>query len=95
MSTYTIEPEQFGLQKGDVSSLAVDGAEQSLAVINDVLANKPGAARDIALLNAGAAIYTSGVADSLESGINKAKEVIENGAAKAKFAELVQFSESL
>jgi len=95
IKTYSIEPEQFGLQKGDVASLAVDGAEQSLAVINSILDNQPGAARDIVLLNSGAAIYTSGIADSLEAGINKAKEVIENGSAKAKFAELIKFSQSL
>jgi len=94
VSTYRIEPEQFGLQKGDVASLAVDGAEQSLAVINRVLDNQPGAARDIVLLNAGAAIYTSGIAESLEAGINKAKEVIESGAAKAKFAHLIKYSQS-
>jgi len=94
ISTYRIEPEQFGLQKGDVTSLAVDGAEQSLAVINRVLDNQPGAARDIVLLNAGAAIYTAGIAESLEAGISKAKEVIENGAAKAKFANLITYSQS-
>ncbi len=94
ITNYRVEPEQFGLQKGDVASLAVDGAEQSLAVINDILDNQPGAARDIVLLNAGAAIYTSGIAESLDAGINKAKEVIENGAAKAKFASLVKYSQS-
>ena len=94
VKTYTIEPEDFGMQKGRLSDLAVDGAEQSLAKINEVLANKPGAALDIVLLNAGAAIYAAGLVDSLADGINKAKAVIANGDAKAKLEELIKYSQS-
>jgi len=95
VSTYYISPKDFGLRKSALASLAVDGASQSLAVINDVLANKAGAALDIVLLNAGAAIYVSGLATSLAEGVKIAKTVIANGDAKAKLDQLVRFSNSL
>ncbi|MDH3325508.1 MAG: anthranilate phosphoribosyltransferase [Gammaproteobacteria bacterium] len=95
VKTFTIEPEDFGLQKGSLAELAVDGAEQSLAMINNVLNNKAGAALDIVLLNSGAAIYTSGLVRSLAEGVEKAKEVIADGSAKAKFEQLIQFSQNI
>lgn len=57
-------------------------------MILNVLGGMQGAARDIVLLNAGAAIYVSGVAGSLQSGINLAAQVIDNGAAMAKLQAL-------
>ena len=94
VKTYTIEPEDFGMQKGRLGDLAVDGAEQSLAKINEVLANKPGAALDIVLLNAGAAIYVAGLANTLADGVSKAREVIASGDAKAKLEQLIKYSQS-
>ena len=93
--SYTINPEDFGMQKGDLAELAVDGAQQSLQMIDGVLSNKAGPALDIVLLNSGAAIYTSGLVGSLADGIEKAKEVIANGAAKAKLAQLVEYSKDV
>ena len=92
VSTYTISPEQFGMQQGDVASLAVGDAEQSLAMIKNVFNNQEGPARDIVLLNAGAAIYAAGLADSIENGIKAAKEVIANGEAAKKLDALVEVS---
>jgi anthranilate phosphoribosyltransferase len=94
VSLYSIEPEQFGLAKADVAALVVDTVETSLAMVKSVLDNQAGPARDIVVLNAGAAIYTSGLADSLEAGIRQADEVIASGAARAKLDELVQLSAS-
>ncbi|MDH5408882.1 MAG: anthranilate phosphoribosyltransferase [Gammaproteobacteria bacterium] len=95
VSTYQITPEQFGLKTSDIKTLAVDGAEQSLAVVKDVLSGKSGPARDIVALNAGAAIYAADLADSLETGIAKAQQVIDSGAAMAKLEALVELSNSL
>jgi len=95
ITTYTITPEQFGLERGKLEDLQVDGAEQSLAVIKSVFANTPGAARDIVIMNAGAAIYAADLVESLEDGINKAKEIIASGAAQTKLDELVSLSASL
>jgi len=94
IETYTITPEQFGFVSTDISTLAVNSAEESLAVINNVLDNTAGAARDIVVLNSGAAIYAANLVDSLEEGIKKADEVITSGEAKQKLISLVELSNS-
>lgn len=92
VTSYQITPEQFGFTKTNISELAVSGAEESLAVIEKVLSNEAGPAKDIVKFNSGAAIYVAGLASSLEEGIKKAEEVIASGAAKAKLDELVKLS---
>lgn len=94
ISVYTIDPQQFGMSKADVSTLTVDDAQQSLSMIKKVFDNTPGAAMDIVALNAGAAIYVAGIADSMEAGVNAAKEVIANGSARDKLTALVELSRS-
>jgi len=95
ITTYTITPEQFGLGRGKLEDLQVDGAVQSLNVIKSVFANTPGAARDIVIMNAGAAIYAADLVDSLEAGVTKAADIIASGAAQIKLDELVSLSASL
>ena len=92
---YVIEPEQFGLTRGDVTALGVTDADQSLAIIRGVFEGTPGPARDIVLLNAGAAIYAADLADSLEAGVKRAAEVIDAGQAAATLAALAEFSRGL
>ena len=92
VTSYSITPEEFGLTNTNISELAVNSAEESLAVIKKVLNNEPGPAKDIVKFNSGAAIYVAGLADSLAAGIEKAEEVIASGAAKAKLEELVKLS---
>lgn len=92
VTSYSITPEQFGLTNTNISELAVNSAEESLAVINKVLNNESGPAKDIVKFNSGAAIYVAGLADSLEAGIEKAEKVIASGAAKAKLDDLVKLS---
>jgi anthranilate phosphoribosyltransferase len=92
VSTYRVSPEQFGMAVGDVDDLAVADAAASLAMINAVFAGAGGAARDIVLLNAGAAIYVSGLAISLENGIELARQTVASGAAKQKFEQLIETS---
>jgi anthranilate phosphoribosyltransferase len=95
ISSYTITPEQFGFSRASLAELAVNNVEDSLARVNAVLNNTTGAARDIVLLNAGAAIYAANISDSLATGIAKAEQVLANGLAKAKFDALIQRSKSL
>ena len=95
VTSYTISPEEFGFTKTNISELAVNGAEESLAVIKKVLDNEAGPAKDIVMFNAGAAIYVAGLADSLKAGIEKAEKVIASGAAKAKLEALVELSNKL
>jgi anthranilate phosphoribosyltransferase len=68
----------------------VADAGQSLAMIREVLDNRPGPARDIVVLNAGAAIYAAGVADSLAAGVGRAAEVLKNGKARETLDALVR-----
>ncbi len=91
---YAISPEQFGMQRMPVSELAVEGAEQSLAVIRSVLEDNPGAARDIVCLNAGAAIYTAGLAESLADGVKRADAAIASGEARSKLDQLIILTQS-
>jgi len=92
VKTYTINPEDFDIKRSDISLLKVDDAKQSLDVIKNVLANVEGPARDIVVLNAGAALYVAGLADSLKAGVEKAKQIIASGAALSKLDELVTVS---
>lgn len=94
VTEYTINPAQFGLPLHTLASIQIDNAEQSKAMILAVLNGELGAARDIVLLNAGAAIYVAGLADCLAAGINKAAEVIDQGLALAKLNALQQYAVS-
>ncbi len=93
ITEYEIHPEDFGLQMASNRALRVETPEQSLAVLRGVLDNQPGAARDIVMLNAGAALYAANVASSIAEGIERAREAIASGAAKAKLAQFVAFSQ--
>ena len=89
VSIYTVTPSDFGMESASLDELRVDSAEQSLAMIRAVLADNPGPARDIVCLNAGAAIYVSGCADSLAAGVEAARAAISSGKAAAVLQNLV------
>ena len=89
ISEYEIHPEDFGMTMASHRSLRVDTPEQSRAMLMGVLDNDHGAARDIVILNAGAALYAANVADSITAGLVLARQAIESGAAKAKLEQLV------
>lgn len=88
LTEYMVNPEQFGLSTHQLSAIQIQNADESKAMIMDVLNGQAGAPRDIVLLNAGAAIYVSGVVGSLQAGVEKAAQVIDNGAALAKLEAL-------
>ncbi len=92
VSTYQITPEQFGLQRASLDSLAVNDAKSSLTMLRAVLNNQEGAAKDIVVLNAGAAIYAANLVSTLEAGVEKAQEVIENATALEKFNNFITYS---
>ncbi len=92
ITEYEIHPEDFGMVMASNRALKVETAEQSKAMLLSVLDNEPGAAKDIVILNAGAALYAANVADSIASGVKLARQAIESGAAKAKLAQLVAAS---
>lgn len=94
VTEYSVQPADFGLDVHDLSQIQVDGAEQSLAMIRQVLGNQPGAALDIVRLNAGAAIYVGGRAPDLAGGIEKARQVIAAGEVESTLQKLVTLSQS-
>jgi anthranilate phosphoribosyltransferase len=85
---YTVSPEDFGLARCASEKLAVSDVEQSKVLLLGALDNQPGPARDIVALNAGAALYVSGVTASLVEGVLAAQSTIASGAARAKLAAL-------
>jgi anthranilate phosphoribosyltransferase len=91
LTRYQISPEQFGLKRSSLDSLVVNNAQDSLQILCSILDNQVGAALDIVVLNAGAAIYAADLVDNFEQGIKKAQEVIASGAAKEKFQALIAF----
>jgi anthranilate phosphoribosyltransferase len=90
VTTYRITPSDFGLQQADIASIRVDGVDESLAMIRAVFDNQPGAAADIVCLNAGAAIYVAGLADSHQQGIDMARKAIAEGKATEVLENLVR-----
>lgn len=92
---YSITPEQYGLARADIKSIAVNSAEESLALMRSVFDNTPGPALDIVLINAGAAIYVAGLTESLHTGIAQARRAIASGAAREKLNALIPFTHQL
>ena len=93
ITEYEIHPEDFGLTMASNRALKVDTPEESMAMLRGVLDNQPGAARDIVMINAGAALYAANVASSIADGLDRARVAIESGAAKAKLAQFVAFGQ--
>jgi anthranilate phosphoribosyltransferase len=92
---YEIHPEDFGLQMVSHRTLRVDDAQASKAMLLGALENKPGTARDIVVLNAGAALYTANLVDSIEAGIARARDTIASGAARTKVDAFVAATKSV
>ena len=88
VTEYEIHPEDFGIPMVSNRALRVETAEDSKAMLMGVLDNQAGPARDIVMLNAGAALYVANVSNSIQDGVLLAKNAIESGAAKAKLAQL-------
>ena len=95
ITEYEIHPEDFGMTMASNRTLRVDTPEQSKAMLLGVLDNQPGAARDIVTLNAGAALYAANVADSMASGIEKARAALASGAARLRLQQLAQLTQQL
>ncbi len=87
---YEIHPEDFGMAMISNRSLKVAGPEESRKMLHGALADEPGAARDIVVLNAGATLYAANVAGSIAEGIERAREAIKSGAAQAKLDQFVE-----
>lgn len=94
---YTITPSDVGIETRSLDGLGVEDASQSLALIRNAFAREPGVnvakAIDMIALNAGAAIYVAGLANSLANGVKMAEDALASGGAGEKLKELVEFSD--
>lgn len=95
VNTWVLNPERYDIQHDSIKGLSVDGASESLSLINRIFDGEQGAARDMVVLNAGGAIYASGVAETLEEGIERARAAIDSGKASRKVAQFVNYTQSL
>jgi anthranilate phosphoribosyltransferase len=88
---YEISPEDFGLPRHAPDGLLGGDARLNASILRDVLSGEEGGAvRDVALLNAGAAIYVSGKADTIEEGVRLAGESIAGGTAGKALEDFVR-----
>lgn len=92
VNEYTIHPQQFGLQTAPLDAIRVTNIGEAKAMLLSALDNQHGPARDIVALNAGAAIYVSGIVNSMADGVRRAQEVLASGAARKKLDQLVAAS---
>ncbi len=89
VTEYEIHPEDFGLAMASNRTLKVEDAAQSQAMVEAVLRNEAGAARDIVMLNAGVALYAADLADTMAEGVEMAREAISSGRAHQKQLQFI------
>ena len=92
---YTVHPSDFGMPVYDSRVLRVGNRDESVACIRRALANEDGPVRDVVLLNAGAALYAAGVADSIMDGVKRARQTVASGAAAARLEQFVSATQAL
>lgn len=92
--TYTITPEQYGFESCEKDALLGGTPEENAAITQSVLAGDKGPQRNAVVMNAGAGLYVSGKADSLEAGVRMAEKLIDSGAAKEKLEQFIALSNS-
>jgi anthranilate phosphoribosyltransferase len=92
VNTFYIHPADFGIPKASPTDLRGGDAAENAAIVTRVLEGTPGAARDVVLLNAGAALFVAGRAESVQAGITRAARAIDSGAARAVLEKMVRMS---
>ena len=96
VTTYTLQPEQLGFERGPLEDLAVDGAEASLQLISQALGGerdeRSQRAAHLVALNAGAALYVAGVAGSIAEGAASASDILARGAGLEKMQQLADMT---
>jgi len=90
VTTYRIEPEQFGIERQSLDAVVVKSPQESLALIREAFAGTPGPALDMLVLNAGAAIYAARVSETLAAGVARARETIAAGKAQRTLKDFVE-----
>jgi anthranilate phosphoribosyltransferase len=95
LRSYEVSPEDVGLRRSALSAVAGGSPEANADVVRRVLAGERGPHRDIAVLNAGAAIYVGADEGTLEEGVRSAEAAIDDGRAAAVLERLVAFTSSV
>ncbi|HQT45117.1 MAG TPA: anthranilate phosphoribosyltransferase [Candidatus Micrarchaeota archaeon] len=90
LDTYTLDAKELGFSVKEIPKAA--SSMESAQIIRDVLNGKQGAARDVSIINAAAALYVSGKAKSIQSGIAVAQNAIDSGKARDKLAQIAEFT---
>jgi anthranilate phosphoribosyltransferase len=90
-----VSPEEQGIERAPLDAIAGGTPEENAATVRRVLEGEPGPAREVVVLNAGAAILVGGGADDLTGGVERAREAIDSGAARDVLARLVETSARL
>jgi anthranilate phosphoribosyltransferase len=91
--TFYVHPSDFGVPKASLADLQGGDAARNAGIVRDVLSGTPGAARDVVLLNAGAALFVAGRASSVRDGIRLAATAIDHGAAQSALERMVRSSQ--
>jgi anthranilate phosphoribosyltransferase len=91
---YDVRPEDFGIEPANDAAVGAGTPQENASVLRSVLAGDRGTPRAMAVMNAGAAIYVGGRADSLEAGARRAEEAIDSGAALAVLERYVELSQA-
>lgn len=92
VNTFYVHPADFGIPKGLAADLKGGDAAQNAAIVSAVLDGTRGPARDVVLLNAGAALFVAGRADTVRDGIARAATAIDSGAARATLEKMARVS---
>jgi anthranilate phosphoribosyltransferase len=95
LRSFEVTPEEVGLERAPDGAVGAGTPGQNAAVLRGVLSGNSGTERSLALLNAGAAIYVGGAADSIEAGVRRAEESIDSGAARELMERYVELSREL
>jgi anthranilate phosphoribosyltransferase len=95
LESYDVTPEQVGLEPAPDGAVGAGAPEENARVTRRVLDGEPGTERSLAVLNAGAAIYVGGKAETIEAGVRRAEEAVDSGAARELMERYVERSREL
>ena len=93
LSEFVISPEDYGIERQELSSIKVENASESLALIRGALSGEKGPAYDMVALNAGATLYAADVAISVGDGVDRARAVLDAGDAVSKLEEFASYTQ--
>ena len=95
VESYVIQPEQFGLRRWTSEAVRGGTVEANVRMARSVFDGEQGPAREVVLLNAGAALYMAGLADSIPAGIAQASEELDSGRAQSKVKQVAEVSQRI